>query len=224
MSNYHVEAVDKPAALTSQALKSLRHQQVQGLSRRQLIRRSLGAGVALWLLEISAGTIGFIWPNLARGFGGKLPIGTLDDVKLANTNLPIQEGFPAYFAQARAFVILIDPAQQRFFPGEDTTGEGTPLNVRVLYQRCPHLGCKPNPCEKNFWLECPCHGSRYDRLGVKADGAQYGPAPRGMDRFSISVDAAGALTIDTGKITLGPLPVALGQPGIIPPRTPTGCI
>jgi hypothetical protein len=68
MSNYHVEAVDKPAALTSEALKSLRHQQVQGLSRRQLIRRSLGAGVALWLLEVSAGTIGFIWPKLDRFF------------------------------------------------------------------------------------------------------------------------------------------------------------
>ena len=224
MSNYHVEAVDKPAALTSEALKSLRHQQVQGLSRRQLIRRALGAGVALWLLEISAGTIGFIWPNLASGFGGKLPIGTLDEVKIANSTLPIDEGFPAYFAFARAFVILVDPAQQRFFAGEDTTGDGTTLNVRALYQRCPHLGCKPNPCEKNFWLECPCHGSRYDRLGIKADGAQFGPAPRSMDRFSISVDGAGALTIDTGKITLGPLPVALGQPGIIPPRTPTGCI
>ena len=34
MSNYHVEAADKPAALTTEALKSLRHQQVQGLSRR----------------------------------------------------------------------------------------------------------------------------------------------------------------------------------------------
>ncbi len=224
MSNYHVEAVDKPAALTSEALKSLRHQQVQGLSRRQLIRRAIGAGIGLWLLELSAGTIGFIWPNLASGFGGKLPIGTLDDVKTANSTLPIEEGFPAYFAEARAFVILVDPAQQRFIPGEDTNGDGSALNVRALYQRCPHLGCKPNPCEKNFWLECPCHGSRYDRLGIKADGAQYGPAPRGMDRFSISVDGTGTLTIDTGKITLGPLPVALGQPGIIPPRTPTGCI
>ena len=45
-----------------------------------------------------------------------------------------------------------------------------------------------------------------------------------MDRFSESVDGDGVLTLDTGKITLGPLPVALGQPGIIPPRTPTGCI
>ena len=224
MSNYHVEAVDKPQALTSEALKSLRHQQVQGLSRRQLIRRSLGAGVALWLLEISAGTIGFIWPNLASGFGGKLPIGTLDEVKTANSALPINEGFPAYFAQARAFVILVDPAQQRFIPGEDTTGDGSALNVRALYQRCPHLGCKPNPCLRNYWLECPCHGSRYDRLGVKADGAIFGPAPRGMDRFSLSVDAEGILTLDTSKITLGPLPVALGQPGLIPPKSPVGCI
>jgi Rieske Fe-S protein len=73
-------------------------------------------------------------------------------------------------------------------------------------------------------MECPCHGSRYDRLGIKADGVIYGPAPRSMDRFSIVVDGQGILTINTGKITLGPLPVALGQPGIIPPRTPTGCI
>lgn len=224
MSNYHVEAADRPQALTSEALKSLRHQQVQGLSRRQLMRRAVGAGVGLWFLEIGAGTLGFIWPNLTAGFGGRLPIGTLDDIKSANSTLPIDEGFPAYFAEARAFIMLVDPAQQRFIPGDDTTGDGTALNVRALYQRCPHLGCKPNACEKNFWLECPCHGSRYDRLGVKADGAQYGPAPRGMDRFSISVDTAGVLTIDTGKITLGPLPVALGQPGIIPPRTPTGCI
>ena len=85
-------------------------------------------------------------------------------------------------------MILYDPGQQRFIAGEDTTGDGTALNVRALYQRCPHLGCKPNPCLKNFWFECPCHGSRYDRLGIKAAGAQFGPAPRSMDRFSITVD------------------------------------
>ena len=224
MSNYHVEPAAKPQALTKEAIKSLRKQQVQGLSRRQLMRFAVGTGIGLWLLEISAGTIAFIWPNLSGGFGGQLAIGTLDDVKNQNSTLPIDEGFPAYYSFARSFVMLVDPAQQRFVPGEDTTGDGTALNVRALYQRCPHLGCKPNPCLKNFWLECPCHGSRYDRLGIKADGAQYGPAPRSMDRFSVSVDGGGVLTIDTGKITLGPLPVAVGQPGIIPPRTPTGCI
>lgn len=224
MSNYHVAPTDRPRALTSEAIKSLRRAQVDGLSRRELLRGSLGAGVALWLVEATAGTIGFLWPNLAGGFGDEFDIGTLDDVKGQNTQLPIDEGFPAYFADARAFVMLIDPSRQQFIPGEDETGDGTALNVRALYQRCPHLGCKPNTCLKNFWLECPCHGSRYDRLGIKAAGAQYGPAPRSMDRFAIRVEADGRLIINTGKITLGPLPVALGQPGIIPPRTPTGCI
>jgi cytochrome b6-f complex iron-sulfur subunit len=224
MSNYHVEPADKPQALSSEAIKSLRTHQVKGLSRRQILRYSLGGTVAVWSLELLAGTIGFLWPNLSGGFGGKVTVGTLEDLKLANSALPIAEGFPAYVPEARAFIVLMDPGRQQFVPGEDTTGDGTALNVRALYQRCPHLGCKPNPCIKNFWLECPCHGSRYDRLGIKAAGTQYGPAARSMDRFSATVDGGGVLTLDTGKITLGPLPVALGQPGIIPPRTPTGCI
>ena len=45
-----------------------------------------------------------------------------------------------------------------------------------------------------------------------------------MDRFATIVDSSGSLAVDTLKITLGPLPIALGQPGLIPPRTPTGCI
>ena len=224
MSNYQVEPVDQPKALTREAIKALRNEQVQGLSRRQMLRRSVGGAVLLWLGEVSLGTVGFLWPNLSGGFGAKVKIGTYNDIKLANSNLPINEGFPAYYPEARAFVILIDPARQEFIPGTDTTGDGSALNVRGLYQRCPHLGCKPNPCQKNFWFECPCHGSRYDRLGIKAAGAQYGPAARSMDRFSATVDGSGVLTLDTGKITLGPLPIAVGQPGIIPPRTPTGCI
>jgi cytochrome b6-f complex iron-sulfur subunit len=224
MSNYQVEAIDKPAALSKEAIKALRRSQVQGMSRRQLMRNALGAGIGLWLLEVTAGTLGFAWPNLTGGFGAPIEMGDLETIKLQNSSLPIDEGFPAYYPEARAFVVLVDTGQQRFLAGEDQSGDGTALNVRALYQRCPHLGCKPNPCLKNFWFECPCHGSRYDRLGIKADGAQFGPAPRGMDRFSIVVDGAGKLTINTGKITLGPLPIALGQPGLIPPRTPTGCI
>jgi cytochrome b6-f complex iron-sulfur subunit len=223
MSNYQVEPIDRPKALAPEAIKSLRRAQVKGVSRRQLLRYSLGGGVALWFTETLIGTLAFVWPNLTGGFGSKVRIGTLDDIKLANSNLPIADGFPAYVPDARAYIILIDTGQQQFVTGDDTSGDGRALNVRGLYQRCPHLGCKPNPCLKNFWFECPCHGSRYDRLGIKAAGAQYGPAARGMDRFSASVDGAGVLTLDTGKITLGPLPVAVGQPGIIPARTPTGC-
>ena len=224
MSNYHLAPADKPKALTPQALRSLRQDPVQGISRRTLLRRSIGGAALLWLTEVAAGSIGFLWPNTKGGFGSVIKIGTIADIKSANTSLPFDKGFPVYYQEARAYVMLVDPTRQEFVPGEDKTGDGTALNVRALYQRCPHLGCKPNPCLKNYWFECPCHGSRYDRLGIKAQGPQYGPAPRGMDRFSITVDADGNLIVDTSKITLGPLPIPVGQPGIIPPKSPVGCI
>lgn len=73
MSNYHVESIDRPAALTKEAIKALRKEQVQGLSRRQLLRTAIGAGIGLWLLELTAGTIGFVWPNLSGGFEASCP-------------------------------------------------------------------------------------------------------------------------------------------------------
>jgi cytochrome b6-f complex iron-sulfur subunit len=226
MSNYQVEPASKPQALSTEAIKALRHEQVQGLSRRQILRGSIAGGMLLWLLEVGAGTIGFIWPNLAGGFGGKVVVG---DIAAAASSLDtagtsFKDGAPAHFLEARAFVMLVDPSRYQFVPGEDPSGDGSTTNVRTLYQRCTHLGCTPNFCAKNYWFECPCHGSRYDRLGIKVLGPQYGPAPRSLDRFASSVDSGGVLTIDTGKITLGPLPVALGQPGVIPPRSATGCI
>jgi len=224
MSNYHLQPADKPQALTPQALRSLRQDPVQGISRRTLLRRSIGGAALLWLTEVAAGSIGFLWPNSKGGFGSVVKIGTIDDIKAQNSSIPFATGFPVYYQEARTYIMLIDPARQEFVPGEDKAGEGTALNVRALYQRCPHLGCKPNPCLKNYWFECPCHGSRYDRLGIKAQGNQFGPAPRGMDRFSITVDGDGILSVDTSKITLGPLPVAVGQPGIIPMKSPVGCI
>ena len=130
---------------------------------------------------------------------------------------------PGYVAAARAFVVLVDPATDRFLPGADTTGTGARVNVLALSQRCPHLGCRPNPCLEDYWFHCPCHQSQYDRLGIKAGGELFGPAPRSMDRFPVAVDGDGVLTIDTSRVIMGPLPIALGQPGIIPPRVPRGC-
>jgi Rieske Fe-S protein len=127
-----------------------------------------------------------------------------------------------YVAAARAFVVVVDPSVGSFLPGVDEHGEGT-LNARALSQVCPHLGCRPNPCLEDYWFHCPCHQSRYDRLGIKPAGHSFGPAERGMDRFAVEVDANGVLTIDTTQLTLGPLPIALGQPGVIGPRVQNGC-
>jgi nitrite reductase/ring-hydroxylating ferredoxin subunit len=210
-------------ALTRPALRARRTQQVEGLSRRTLLRRAIGTGIGLWVLELVGGTLAFAWSAKAVA-ALKVRVGTLADLVAANPGLPVADGFPAYVPAARAFVILVDPLRGGWQPGVDATGDGTALNVRALSQVCPHLGCRPNPCLEDFWLRCPCHQSRYDRLGIKVAGERYGPAPRGMDRYAVEVDADGALTIDTARVTLGPLPVALGQPGLIPPRVENGCI
>jgi cytochrome b6-f complex iron-sulfur subunit len=222
MGNWKLTRSQEPQALTTPVLREMRRGRTGGLTRRQLIRRSIGAATALWLLEVTAGTLGFLWPNLARGFGGVITLGDIDAVSdnMALPDTTLQDGAPAHIPSARTFVQLIDP-NLAFENGESADGSGTTTNVRTMWQRCTHLGCTPNFCEKNYWFECPCHGSRYDRLGTKV--AQLGPAPRSLDRFAHSV-TDGVLTVDTSKITLGPLPVALGQPGLIPAKSPTGCI
>jgi hypothetical protein len=209
-------------ALTGPILRARRSRQVEGLSRRTLLRRATGAGIGLVLLEALGGTIAFAW-SAVSGMGAKVRVGTFADFIATNPGIPIAEGFPAYVPRARAFVILVDPSRGGWRPGVDPAGDGTSLNVRALSQVCPHLGCRPNPCAEDFWFHCPCHQSRYDRLGIKPAGERFGPAPRSMDRLSIEVDADGVLTIDTGHVTLGPLPVALGQPGVLLPRVANGC-
>src|SRR5207253_4527049 len=127
--------------LTRDVLEEMRRGRPAGLSRRTLIRRSIGVGVSVWLLEVTAGTLGFLWPNLSRGFGAKFTLGDIATVSGApavqGASLP--QGAPAYFSAARAYVQLIDPARG-FNDGTSTDGEGLNTNVRTLYQRCPHLG------------------------------------------------------------------------------------
>jgi cytochrome b6-f complex iron-sulfur subunit len=190
------------------------------LSRRELLRLSLGATIGLWLAELGAGMIAFLWPSATLALA-KVRIGTLKDLIAIDRSIPIEAGFPVYVSNARAFIVVVDPTRGRFLPGDDPTGDGTRLNVRALYQRCPHLGCRPNPCVEDFWFHCPCHQSRYDGHGIKAAG--LGPADRGMDRMAIEVDRDGVLTVMPNQITQGPQPVVLGQPGLIPPRVARGC-
>ncbi len=211
------------SATAPSVLRAARSSQVSGISRRQLLGQGLLAGVGLWLVEVSAGSLAFAWSAVAAG-ARKVRIGTFASLQAANPGLPMSEGYPAYVADAKSFIALLDPGRGGWATGTDPTGEGSTLNVRAMSQRCPHLGCRPNFCPEDFWFHCPCHQSRYDRLGTKVAGERYGPAPHSLDRYAIEVDAAGVLTVDTGHLTLGPLPVALGQPGVIPPRVLDGCL
>ena len=73
--------------------------------------------------------------------------------------------------------------------------------VIALSWKCPHLGCRVPWCESSEEFECPCHGSVFNRVGEYREG----PAPRGMDRYSVSV-VDEVLVIDPGTVITGPPP------------------
>ena len=77
--------------------------------------------------------------------------------------------------------------------------EGMEAGYTALYQKCVHLGCRVPQCLTSQWFECQCHGSQYNRNGEKKGG----PAPRGLDRFPLTV-SGGNISVNTAIIITGP--------------------
>ena len=69
----------------------------------------------------------------------------------------------------------------------------------ALSQKCPHLGCHVPYCESSGRFECPCHGSIYDLAGEYITG----PAPRGMDRYEVTLDGDNVV-VDTSVLERRP--------------------
>jgi hypothetical protein len=74
------------------------------------------------------------------------------------------------------------------------------LGFLALYSRDPHVwGCQIRWLETNARFEDPCGGSKYTRTGDYIEG----PAPRGMDRFTVSVTDNGEIFVDINGFKLG---------------------
>lgn len=167
------------------------------MSRRAFMRRTFWAGTGLLTIEFLAGTVNFLWPNVRTGLGGKFTLGKASDIAGAQANWT--QGQPFAFGKARAFFINV-PAAKAFVEGKSETVADPGADVLALYRKCPHLGCQIPPlCDKSNWFECLCHGSKYTILGEK----RAGPAPRGMDRFAVTL-TDGTYVIDSGAIIAGP--------------------
>jgi cytochrome b6-f complex iron-sulfur subunit len=169
-----------------------------GLSRRQFFNRGILGALALAAGGFGASLLAFLWPSSSGGFGGKIPAGTSLDDMIAYNNDKKQ---PFYIPEARAYVVPypkadLPNAKKVYAPVIYT---GMQSGIVALYQKCVHLGCRVPWCQTSQWFECPCHGSKYSRVGEKKGG----PAPRGLDRFAVYISGQD-VTIDTGLIVLGP--------------------
>ena len=52
--------------ITVRAITALRGRPTSGVSRRTLLRRSIGAAVGVWFVEVGGGLISAVWPVAGR--------------------------------------------------------------------------------------------------------------------------------------------------------------
>jgi len=180
-------------------------EEAYGVNRRQFLNRSITGLFVFGLSGFGAATIAFLWPSASSGFGSKIKAGPLGDILTQMTS----KKQPYYVPEGRFYLNPypledVPKAEKVYAPG---VVEGMKSGVVALYQKCVHLGCRVPWCQSSQWFECPCHGSKYNRVGEKKGG----PAPRGLDHFAVSVDG-GIIVVDTKTVILG-VPIGTNTTG-----------
>jgi len=169
-----------------------------GVSRRQFLNRATVALMTAGLGTFAAASfLAFLWPSATGGFGGRVPVGRLEEIL---REVRTGSGF-FYASEARTWITAY-PAEA--LPKAELAYDAAMLpgmraGLVATYQKCPHLGCRVPECLSSQWFECGCHGSQYNRVGEHKGG----PAPRGMDHFAIDVSPAGDVIVDTGTVIQG---------------------
>jgi cytochrome b6-f complex iron-sulfur subunit len=191
-------AVPEPRAATAPVVYEPVDLEEIGVTRRQFFNRAILAGSGLGLGAFGVAVLAFLWPAESAGFGGKIVVGSVAD---ANTAIGNKQ--PFYNATAKTYIVAYPKAD--LAKAKKVTAYTAPIIAGMeagfvaLYQKCVHLGCRVPWCQSSQWFECPCHGSKYNKVGEKVGG----PAPRGLDRFVLEV-SGGNITVDTGNLVLGP--------------------
>ena len=174
-----------PASRGSTALAEMApadYEEIQ-VSRRQFFNRSIITTMAISIGAFGAAAISFLYAKSAGGFGGKVDAG----ISLAGAQAYWDANkAPYYVPEARTYLQpypVADVPKAKKVPEYALVIPDMEQGIVALYQKCVHLGCRVPWCQTSQWFECPCHGSKYSRVGEKKGG----PAPRGLDRFVITI-------------------------------------
>ena len=193
-----------------------------GISRRTLLRRSIGLGFGLWLAEVTAGSVSFLWSAVGSE-ATKVQVGTLDAIASRRRGPPVHGRLPG-----------VHPGGARI-RGRGRSDVGTFLPGSDPRRRGASSTCAPCPRSARTSAAARTRASRTSGSIVRAtsratiaSGSRRRAScsarrVRAWIAFAVEVDANGMLTIDSDARHAGPLPIALGQPGLIPPLPrPTG--
>jgi cytochrome b6-f complex iron-sulfur subunit len=158
------------------------------IERRHFLNNSWKVLGVALVAEAAWTSYDLLKPGKSEGFGGVVDAGNVSEFA--------QEGTVKYVLNGQFYV---------------TQYKG---GLRALYQKCPHLGCRVPWEQANDEFHCPCHGSIYNLIGEY----QSGPAPRGMDRFPITIKN-GEVFVDTSSPIQGPPPGTHEGPSVGPGAT-----
>ncbi len=150
----------------------------QPLARRRFTRYALFTLLGAFTATSALATVKALYPTKITGFGTKITVGTIAEVK---TTLATQ----GYIRSPVGRFYLL-PTDQ-------------PDAAIAVYWKCKHLGCTvpPPSAEAEGRIECPCHNSWYDgRTGALLKG----PATHPLDIMPISL-VDGNVVVDTAKVT-----------------------
>jgi Rieske Fe-S protein len=192
------QAPDEPPKVTVETVPPARRKPLTtdqlAVTRRQFLNRAWTMSFLGFLGFFGLSTLSFLWPKLTGGFGTKITAGNYNDIL---SQIGPSAGYaPQYVAEGRFYLV--------YYGGDGDAPvylatKAKQYKMQALYRKCVHLGCSPPWCSTSTLFECPCHGSKYTLAG------EYfaGPAPRGLDRFPISV-SGGKVVVDTGNLQTGP--------------------
>jgi len=179
----------------------------RGITRRQVLRRAVTLGLGVIVAEGTYMSLTMLYPNLAGQFGSVITLSNKSKYQpAAQKQVLIDQRGIFYEPSAKSYIMHLPK------DGADFALQGQTLQNNLdasnwlqdqdgsywlaLYQVCVHLGCKVPFRDDCVSFKCPCHGSHYNVDGEYLDG----PAPRSLDRFTMSFDGSGNVQVNTGKL------------------------
>lgn len=181
------------------------------VNRRLFLNRAWLLAMSVFGVAFGGTSVAMLWPNTVAGFGGKIDAGKLTDILKT-----IELDGRYYNPEGRFYIVRYAHTDEKdnMYVKAGVAKDG----IMTLYQKCAHLGCRVPYCPTSEWFECPCHGSKYNFAGEVQPGS---PAPAGLWRFPLEIQADGAVVVDTSTPTAQP---ALGTDTIHQPPAGAHCI
>ena len=190
----------------------------RAISRRRFLRLTFLAGLGAAAAGGVAGLVAFAYPRSPDRFSA---LATIDAA-----HVPAAGAAPIVLRDFGFWLANLSPGEGREY--HDT--RPAPGGLLALSSKCPREGCtvpwrpnfvwsdRPDGRPSTGWFRCPCCGATFTKAGVRV----FGPAPRSMDRYTVTVLSSGDVVVDTSRRMPGTLddphdtmPYPRGNPHVV---------